>query len=202
MRLYPSVPLRRTRTLAADAAVLAALILFALLGNVVHDAVDELAGLGRGVRDAGTSVQRGFDSAADATADTPLVGGKISEGLREAGRGSGGSAAAAGTEGERSVQRLANLLGWLVFGLPALILLQQFLPGRVRQVRTLTSGARVLEPASDPERRRLIAMRAAFSLPYGTLLRHTRDPLGDLAHERYDGLVRAALDDAGLRERG
>jgi hypothetical protein len=57
---------------------------------------------------------------------------------------------------------------------------------------------------ADPgsrERQRVIAMRAAFALPYGQLLEYTRDPLGDLAAERYDGLVAAALDDAGLRPR-
>jgi len=48
---------------------------------------------------------------------------------------------------------------------------------------------------------RVVAMRAAFSLPYGQLLEHTRDPLGDLAAERYDALVAAALEDAGLRSR-
>jgi hypothetical protein len=42
-------------------------------------------------------------------------------------------------------------------------------------------------------------MRAAFSLPYAQLLAYTRDPFGDLAAERYDALVAAALDDAGLR---
>ena len=42
-------------------------------------------------------------------------------------------------------------------------------------------------------------MRAAFALPYGELLRFTRDPLGDLEAGRYDALVDAALDDAGLR---
>jgi hypothetical protein len=56
--------------------------------------------------------------------------------------------------------------------------------------------------ASDPERRRLLAMRAAFGLPYGTLIGYTRDPLGDLADARYDSLVSAALDDAGIRQPG
>jgi hypothetical protein len=42
-------------------------------------------------------------------------------------------------------------------------------------------------------------MRAAFALPYGRLLEYTRDPLGDLAAGRYDALVAAALDEAGLR---
>jgi hypothetical protein len=54
----------------------------------------------------------------------------------------------------------------------------------------------------DPARRRVVAMRAAFSLRYGRLLKYTRDPLGDLAAERYDGLVKAALDDVGLRPKG
>jgi hypothetical protein len=42
-------------------------------------------------------------------------------------------------------------------------------------------------------------MRAAFALPFETLLRHTPDPVGDLAAERYDGLIAAVLDDSGLR---
>ena len=66
----------------------------------------------------------------------------------------------------------------------------------------LSSGirpARVAALVDSPERQALLARRAAFGLPYCVLLRHTRDPLGDLAAERYDGLVAAALEDAGLR---
>jgi hypothetical protein len=54
--------------------------------------------------------------------------------------------------------------------------------------------------ATSLDRRRLIAQRAAFGLPYGALLRHTKDPLGDLQAERYDALVAAELEAAGLRE--
>ena len=46
---------------------------------------------------------------------------------------------------------------------------------------------------------RLVAMRAAFSLPYAQLLAYTKDPLGDLASERYGPLVDAALEEVGLR---
>ena len=56
----------------------------------------------------------------------------------------------------------------------------------------------MLSTGGDPERRRLVAMRAAFSLPYGTLLAYTRDPIGDLAEGRYEALVDAIADDAGL----
>jgi hypothetical protein len=59
----------------------------------------------------------------------------------------------------------------------------------------------VLGEHVDPARRRVVAMRAAFSLRYGRLLKYTRDPLGDLAAERYDPLIAAPLEDAGLQVR-
>jgi pimeloyl-ACP methyl ester carboxylesterase len=43
--------------------------------------------------------------------------------------------------------------------------------------------------------------RAAFSLPARELARHTKDPLGDLEAGRYDPLIAAAYDEAGLRRR-
>jgi hypothetical protein len=72
------------------------------------------------------------------------------------------------------------------------------LPGRIRQIRELNAAQRLLaEPASE-ERRRLIAMRAAFSLPARDLARHTKDPLGDLETGRYDALITAAYAAEGL----
>jgi hypothetical protein len=200
LKLYPDVPRRRTRSVATDVALVATVIAFALLGNWVHDSVDELAGLGQGVQDAGTAVRDGFGSAAGAVEDTPLVGDDVADGLRDAGGTTGGETIEAGRRGEESAHDLANLLGWLTFLIPTGLVLHRFLPGRVREVRTLTHARQVLTAGSDePERRRLLAMRAAFALPYGQLLRHTRDPLGDLEAGRYDALVRAALEDAGLR---
>jgi hypothetical protein len=199
MRLYPDVPSRRLSTVLGDALVLVLLVLFAWLGLTVHDAVGRLAVLGTGVRGAGEAVQGGFESAADRVEGVPLVGGEVAGGLRGAGEGTGGEVAELGEQGESAAQRLARLLGLLVFGLPAALLLARWLPARVEQVRALTAATSVLSAAATAERRRLIAMRAAFSLPYGQLLRYTPDPLGDLAEERYDSLVAAALDDVGLQ---
>jgi hypothetical protein len=170
VRLYPDDPARRTVTAVRDALTLVLLGLLARVGLEVHDAVDRLAVLGTGVREAGERV--------------PFVGGSVED---------------LGRSGEDRVHRLANLLGGLVFALPAAFVLAYWLPSRVRQVRALTAAATVLRDPSSPEHQRLIAMRAAFSLPYGQLLRYTNDPLGDLAAERYDALVEAALDDVGLR---
>jgi hypothetical protein len=175
------------------------LLVLAWLGLWVHDAIDELAILGRGVEDAGASVQGGFDAAADTVAEAPVVGGELGDALRDAGRSTGGEAVELGRDGEASVHAAANLLGWVTFVVPGVLLLSRVLPQRLAQVRALTAAARVLHDADDPTRRALLAERAAFGLPYATLLRHTRDPIGDLADGRFDALVAAVREDAGLR---
>jgi hypothetical protein len=199
MRLYPDIPVRRANAVTRDTATVIALVLLALLGLWVYHAVDALTILGRGVHDAGAAVQGGFDTAADKVDDVPLAGGPIADGLREAGDATGGDVAAAGREGERRVHRVALLLGALTFLLPAALLLRTWVPQRVQQIRTLTTAERVLRMEGDEERRRLVAMRAAFALPYAQLLAHTQDPLGDLAAGRYEGLIAAIVEDAGLR---
>lgn len=201
MRFYPALPTQRVRTVLGELAVLLLLFLFAWLGLKVHDAVDQLAVLGAGVEDAGTEIRGGFDTAADAVDGAPIVGDDLADGLRDAGRASGGELAERGQEGRESVHRLANLLGFVTFLIPAILVLSRTLPGRISHIRGLTAARRVLGGPLDPDRRRLLAMRAAFSLPYGELVRYTRDPFGDLAAGRYDALVAAALEEAGLRLR-
>lgn len=197
MRVYPDTPNERGRAVARDALTLLALFVLAWLALKVHDTVDKLAVLGTGVRDSGNAVQDGFGAAADAVSGVPVVGGEFGNALRDAGSGTGGHVADAGRAGEERIHELANLLGFLFFALPASILLLTTLPARIRQVRELTAAGRLLDTSSD-ERRKLIAMRAAFSLPARELTRHTKDPLGDLETGRYDALIAAAFTAEGL----
>ena len=201
MRFYPTLPAQRVRTVLRDLVILLAVFLFAWLGLKVHSTVDQLAVLGTGVEDAGTEIQGGFETAAEAVVGVPIVGDDLADGLRDAGRVSGGELAERGQEGRESVHRLANLLGLVTFLIPALLVLSLTLPERISQIRGLTAAERVLGGALDPDRCRLLAMRAAFSLPYGELLRFTSDPLGDLEEQRYDALVTAAFEEVGLRPR-
>ena len=198
--MYPDQPGRRIDLMARDLAVVLALVIFGVVALAVHDAVDDLAVLGEGVESAGRGVSGGFESAADAVDGTPIVGDELGDALRGAGEGSGGEVEELGRGGAGAAHDLANLLGLLFFALPAGLLLLWALPPRIRQVRRLNSAARALGDLS-PERRRLLAMRAAFGLPYGQLLRFTKDPLGDLEAGRYDALVAAELDQAGLQPR-
>lgn len=167
MRLYPDVPRRRLATLVYDLLLVVLLVALALIGLKVHDAVDKLAVLGEGVRKAGGKVPFGIGSPVEDL----------------------------GRRGENDVHSLANLLGLITFGIPAVVVVWHFLPRRVVQVQRMSIAARVLGRAPERE----LAMRAAFSLPYERLLLFTDDPLGDVARGRYDRLVAAVLDDAGLR---
>jgi hypothetical protein len=199
VQLYPTLPDARTATIVRDIAVVLAICVFIFVGVKVHDAVDQLAVLGSGVSDAGGAVRSGFRDAAGAVNSVPLVGHSLGDGLQSAGNGAGGPLQDVGHQGEQSAHHLANLLGALAAVLPSLLLLAYFLPPRIRQVRGLSAAARVLTDPTDPVRREAIAQRAAFNLPYRTLLRYTRDPLGDLQNGNLDPLVRAAIEDAGLR---
>jgi hypothetical protein len=186
-------------TVFRDVALVVLVGLFAWGGYRVYHAVERLAVLGTGVTSAGTSVESGFGSAAGAVRGIPVVGGSLAGALETAGRGSGGKVVVLGRTGQDEVHRLALVLGLVVFALPTLFVLLILVPPRLCQIRRLTAAGAVLVEIGDPERRRLLAMRAAFGLSYGALLAHTRDPLGDLAHGRYDPLVAAALEDAGIR---
>ena len=197
MRLYPDIPSRRASTLVRDLLTIVLLVVLAWIALVVHDAVDRLAVLGEGVNAAGSSIEDGFGTAAEAVDGTPVVGDELAEGLRTAGEESGGNVAGLGREGEEKTHRLADILGLVTFFLPASFLLLRVVPARVAQVRALTAAERVLVHGEGPDR--LVAMRAVFALPYGQLLEYTKDPLGDLEAGRYDALVEAVLADAGLR---
>ena len=199
VRFYSDIPSARTAAIVSDLLVLLLLLLFAWLGLRVHDAVAEIASVPRGVSNTGGAIQRGFESAGDAVGEVPVVGEPLAGALQEAGEGAGGEVAETGREGEEDVNNLANVLGALFFLLPAAAVLSRYLPDRIADVRRLRAAARAIGPTLTPDRERTLAMRAAYGLPYERLVRYTRDPLADLEKGRYDGLVAAALDDAGLR---
>jgi hypothetical protein len=199
VRLYPDLPGRRLDLMARDLATVLALVLFAKIALEIHDAVDKLAILGEGVESAGDAVTGGFGSAADTVDGTPIVGDDLGDALRGAGEGSGGEVADLGRGGAGAAHDLADLLGLVFFLLPSALLLFWALPPRVRQVRRLNAAARVLRDPGSPDREELLAARAAFGLPYGILLKYTDDPIGDLQAGRHEALVRAELEQAGLR---
>ncbi|MFZ0322862.1 MAG: hypothetical protein WAN48_01895 [Actinomycetes bacterium] len=198
-RLYPGSTHRRRATLIADVLTMAFMVLFAWVGWRLYLRVDAITALALGVQHAGTSVQDGFTSVAGAVDGLPVVGSSLGNALTSAGGLTGGNVVSLGAQGETAIHRVAVVAGWLVFLLPSAVLLVSYLPGRVHQIRTASIGEQMLDDAGDPERQRLLAMRAAFSLPLEVLSRYTDDPIGDLQHGRHDRLLTALREDAGLR---
>lgn len=197
-RLYPGSAARRRSVVAADVIALLMLALFAWLGWRLYLRVDGVTSLALGVQHAGQSVSDGFTTAADAVSGVPLVGDSLAGALTGAGDATGGNVMELGQQGEHAIHLTALLAGWLVFLLPSTVLVLSYLPGRVRQVRTAGLATAMLHDGGDPERCRLLAMRAAFGLPLQQLARFTDDPIGDLAAGRHDRLIAALRDDAGL----
>jgi hypothetical protein len=198
VRLYPVLASRRNAVIARDLLCVLLIAFFCWCGVKTFQAVDHLTVFGTAVSDTGTSIQKGFGSAADAVGSVPIVGDKLANALNGAGSGTGGNLASLAQQGNDRIHSLALLLGWMMALLPSVVLLLAVLPGRIRQVRSMGAAQVVLANRADPALRQLIASRAAFGLPYDVLLGYTRDPLGDLAEGRYDALVRATLEQAGL----
>jgi hypothetical protein len=195
---YPSEPRQRRSTAMRDVLTLLALVFLAWLGHRVFTLVDDLRTVTDAVNSAGTSVQEGFTTAANAVSGAPIIGDDIAGALESAGSASGGSVIDLALTGDSAIHRLAVVLGLLTFVIPALILLLLYVPMRVGQTRRLRASRVLFRDEHDPERRRLLAMRAAMSLPADHLLKFSADPIGDLARGEHDSLVAALLSDAGL----
>ena len=199
MGIYPDLLRPRARAVARDALTVALLVLFAYLGIRVHHDVDQLSRLGQGVTEAGNSIRSALTSAASTVAGIPLAGGPISDALRSAAVTTGGGVGSIGRAGATSAHHLAVILGWLMWGLPSLLLLVLVLPRRIREIRHLRHLRRALRGPNAEERRRLLALRAALTLPEAALFARTADPAGDLLAGRYEPLAAAALEAGGVR---
>ena len=199
MRWYPTVRARRASTIGADVCIVALVALFAWFAVSAHDAVNDLAELARGVEEAGAGAEASLEAAADRVSGVPLVGEALADALREAGGSTGGETAALARSGRSEIAHAADVIGWALFLIPTTLLMIGYLPNRWSQVKRLTAAGRVLgEGGAADAHPRLVAMRAAFGLPYATLARYTDDPFGDLEAGRYDALVEAAHEEAGL----
>lgn len=202
VQLYPTVPAARARAVARDVLAVVLLLLCVALGRYVHDTVSQLNELSRGVQVAGASIEDGFQGAGERLDGVPVVGDEVSEALEDAGSRSGGRVQRAGVRSEERVDHVASVLGWLIGGLAALMVLSRLVTPRVAQIQSLTAARRALRGVGgaaglDVE----AARRAAYALPFATLLRYTDDPLGDLAAGRHEALVRCLCEESGLRVR-
>ena len=179
----------------------AMLLFLAWMGREVYQRVDSITVVASGVTSAGESVQGGFAGVADAVSGIPVVGDRLSSALSESGDATGGNVAVLGKQGEDAIHNTARLVGLLTFLIPAVLLLGLTLPARIRGIRQMGEAQRLLVDDGNPERQRLLALRAAMALPVDHLLEYTEDPIGDLMAGRHERLIAALYAESGLLRR-
>jgi hypothetical protein len=161
MQLYAQDPVRRTRQLAADAGMLAWVLLWVLVARTVHAAVLVLAEPGRAVEDLGDSVAGNMASAAGVAEDVPVVGDELAApfgALADA----GGSVTGAGQAAQDAVGTLATVLAVVLVLLPVGWLLLRWLPWRLRWAREAGAARQLLTGTPDLH---LLAARAVATAP-------------------------------------
>jgi hypothetical protein len=194
--LYARRSWKLARQVAGDVFVLAWVVIWALLGGVVHAMIAATAAPVRQGADAVQRVSQDFQAAAEKAAGVPVVGAQLRQPFDEAVQRLGDVIASAHHE-VAVIERAALVLGWLTFLVPALVVLLAWLPGRVRFAKEARAARRLLEARPDLD---LFAMRALASQPISRLARVSDAPIA--AWRSGDRQVISALADLELRERG
>lgn len=196
----------RLREMAADAATIAWVGLWAVLGIRLYIRLAELAGAGRLIRDGGIGLRNTGGEVAGAVQGVPLVGENAAARIRDAFGMAADPVIAFGSDIERLLLIIAALLGLMVVAIAVVPWLNRYLPWRFARLKRLNAAARAIRPAAVPgsplqatELNRLLASRALHRLEYAKLLEFTPDPFGDWAAGRLEGLVQAELESTGLR---
>ena len=163
--LYADTPARRLRQLIGDLIGAVALLGCLWVGTGVHDLTASLAGPGRQLESAGAGLASRLDEAASAAADVPVVGEQLSAPFDEAG-GAGRAIEDAGVQQQQAVGALADALGWLSGGVPAIVVCVLWLPRRLRFARHSAQAQRLLDAGVGLD---IFALRALASQPIAEL---------------------------------
>jgi hypothetical protein len=200
---YSEVGTTRMREFLADVSTLIWVVFWVVIGFRIQDAISGYAGLGRTLRDGGTSIQGAGASVGDVLGNIPLIGAGVDALATGAFGTAGAPFVEAGSELESLLLLLARLIAILVVAVFVLPWLFKYLPWRLGRIASLRAAHQAIRArpigVPDPIVQQVLATRAINRLPYQRLLEHTADPFGDYAAGRYDRLAQAELASVGLR---
>jgi hypothetical protein len=169
MRLYADRPERRARQLAADAGLLAWVVLWVLVARTVHRVALVLAEPGRALEDLGRSISDSMGSAAGAAGRVPVAGGSLAKPFQALGD-AGGSVAGAGQGAQDAVGTLATVLAVVLVVLPVGWMVLRWLPWRLRWAREAAAADRLMaDRVLDAPDLELLAARALATAPLPAL---------------------------------
>ena len=200
MRWYADAPLRRTRQVTADLAVLLWVLVWVVVGRWVFGLVMTLAAPADPLREAGTTLRNRMDEVAGRVTGIPLVGDQLDVPFRGV-ADVGADLVTAGDRLESSVRTVAWVVSLLSAGTPILIVLLVWAAVRYAWARR---ASRLGRETGDAESLELLALRALVRQDPRRLRTAFDDPLAAFRSGDPDALRRLAdleLAEVGLRAR-
>lgn len=196
MSWYAATPARASRQVFADAFVIGWIVVWWWASRLIHDAIDAVAGPARSTEQAALELASSMSDAGSTAGEIPLVGEQLSTPFDSASGTLAGISASAADQ-VATIERVADIAGWVVLLIPVGIVVALWLPVRVRFFRTARATRRFIDAGSDLD---LLALRAMATQPMPSLARISDDPVG--AWRSGDRLVIERLAEVELRTSG
>lgn len=198
MGFYDRRPKRLLGQVTLDIFVAVWVGVWLLFGRFMHAVVSAVAAPARQTAKAASTMSRELSDSADQASRVPAVGDDLARGLDGAAQSLLGVVASANQQ-VILVERLAVMVGIMVFLIPVAIVIAWWLPRRVRFFRRARASQRYIDSAADLD---LFALRAMASQPMYILAEISEDPVrawreGDRAV--IDQLAEIELRESGLR---
>ena len=173
MGVYAARPARMMTQLLSDLFVVVWALTWGVVAIFVRQAVAVLATPARETGRTATRLAANFNDAATEAAKVPGVGDQLRRPF-DAAAGTLGTVITAADHQVDSIERLALLMGWLVFAIPVAVVIAIWLPRRVRFYRQARAAQHFIDSSADLD---LFALRAMASQPMHVLAGVSDDPV-------------------------
>jgi hypothetical protein len=173
MGIYAKRPAKMIGQLFSDGFVLLWTIGWAIVGIFVHRVIEVLATPAREIARTALRLAENFSEAAAEAAKVPVAGEQLRRPL-DAASVTLGSLMTSANEQVASIERLALIVGWLVFLIPVTIVVAFWLPRRIRFYRQARASQVFLDAVPDLD---LFALRAMAAQPLYVLAEISDDPV-------------------------
>jgi hypothetical protein len=198
MGIYSTRPGRLAGQIFGDLFVVGWAVVWGAIGIFVNQMVAVLAIPARETARTATKLMDNMRDAAEQAAKVPGVGDDLRRPF-DAAAVTMTNLIASANEQVASIERLALIAGWVVFGIPVAMVVALWLPRRVRFYRQARASQVFLDSTADLD---LFALRAMASQPLYVLAAVSDDPVGawrDGDRRVIDELAAIELRRNGLR---
>ena len=173
MGMYAKRPAKMIGQLVGDGFVVVWTIGWGIVAIFVHKVIEVLATPARETARTAMRLAENFREAAAEAAKVPVAGEQLRRPLDSASV-SLGTLIESANEQVASIERLALLVGWLVFLIPVTIVIAFWLPRRIRFYRQAHASQVFLDSLADLD---LFALRAMAAQPLYVLAEISDDPV-------------------------